>query len=143
MKERRRREEQEYVERKRKEEYEERTRMEKYEERKRKDEMEFELKNYVLEQKISVAEKFKLKSTPAVKKIKGFGNQRMPALMSIGRIKADIEVDNVKAENISIYVVPDDARSVDLIIGRTWLDLSSSYRLYKNRKKSSHWIPGR
>ncbi|GBL75952.1 hypothetical protein AVEN_234277-1 [Araneus ventricosus] len=47
----------------------------------------------------------------------------MPALTSIGRIKADIEVDNIKAENISIYVVPDDAASVDLIIGRTWLDL--------------------
>ncbi|GBM71369.1 hypothetical protein AVEN_4671-1 [Araneus ventricosus] len=46
----------------------------------------------------------------------------MPALTSIGRIKADIEVDNVKAQNISIYVVPDDAQSVDLIIGRTWLD---------------------
>ncbi|GBM16437.1 hypothetical protein AVEN_94931-1 [Araneus ventricosus] len=47
----------------------------------------------------------------------------MPALTSIGRIKADIEVDNVKAKNISIYVVPDDAQSYDLIIGRTWLDL--------------------
>ncbi|GBM25859.1 hypothetical protein AVEN_151333-1 [Araneus ventricosus] len=47
----------------------------------------------------------------------------MPALTSIGRIKADIEVRNVKAENISIYVVPEDAQSVDLIIGRTWLDL--------------------
>ncbi|GBN63589.1 hypothetical protein AVEN_169084-1 [Araneus ventricosus] len=47
----------------------------------------------------------------------------MPALTSIRRIKADIEVDNVKAENISIYVVPDDAASVDLIIGRIWLDL--------------------
>ncbi|GBN41275.1 hypothetical protein AVEN_170746-1, partial [Araneus ventricosus] len=47
----------------------------------------------------------------------------MPALTSIKRIKADIEVDNVMAENISIYVVHDDAASVDLIIGRTWLDL--------------------
>ncbi|GBM30486.1 hypothetical protein AVEN_237709-1 [Araneus ventricosus] len=47
----------------------------------------------------------------------------MPALTPIGRIKAAIEVDKVKAENISIYVVPDDAQSVDLIIGRTWLDL--------------------
>ncbi|GBL73403.1 hypothetical protein AVEN_159415-1 [Araneus ventricosus] len=47
----------------------------------------------------------------------------MPALTAIGRIKADIEFDNVKAEIISIYVVPDDAQSVDLIIGRTWLDL--------------------
>ncbi|GBO36603.1 hypothetical protein AVEN_154010-1 [Araneus ventricosus] len=34
-----------------------------------------------------------------------------------------VTVDSVKAENISIYVVPDDARSVVLIIGRTWLDL--------------------
>ncbi|GBL99224.1 hypothetical protein AVEN_140686-1 [Araneus ventricosus] len=73
--------------------------------------------------KISVAQKFKLKFESAVNKIYGFGNQKMPALTSIGKIKADIEVDNVKAENISIYVVPDDAQSVDLIIGRTWLDL--------------------
>ncbi|GBM16495.1 hypothetical protein AVEN_148884-1 [Araneus ventricosus] len=72
--------------------------------------------------KISVAQKLKLKRERAVNKIYGFGNQKMPALTSIGRIKADIEVDNVKAESISIYVVPDDAQSVDHI-GRTWLDL--------------------
>ncbi|GBN97027.1 hypothetical protein AVEN_88754-1 [Araneus ventricosus] len=47
----------------------------------------------------------------------------MPALTSIGRIKADIEVDNVKAENISTYVVLDDAQSVDIIFRRAWLDL--------------------
>ncbi|GBM73218.1 hypothetical protein AVEN_59975-1 [Araneus ventricosus] len=69
--------------------------------------------------KISVAQKLKLKFERAVNKIYGFGNQKMPALTPIGRIKADIEVDNVKAENISIYVVPDDAQSVDLTIGRT------------------------
>ncbi|GBM62946.1 hypothetical protein AVEN_160226-1 [Araneus ventricosus] len=73
--------------------------------------------------KISVAQKFKLKFERAVNKIYGFGNQKMPALTSIGRIKADIEVHNVKAKNIRIYVVPDDAQSVDLIIGPTWLDL--------------------
>ncbi|GBM79668.1 hypothetical protein AVEN_59161-1 [Araneus ventricosus] len=73
--------------------------------------------------KISVAQKFKLKFERAANKIYGFGNQKMPALTPIGRIKADIEVDNVKAENISIYVVSDNAQSVDLIIGRTWLDL--------------------
>ncbi|GBL86851.1 hypothetical protein AVEN_96076-1 [Araneus ventricosus] len=73
--------------------------------------------------KISVAQKLKLKFERATNKIYGFGNQKMPALTPIGRIKADIEVDNVKAENISIYVVPDDAQSVDFIIGRTWLDL--------------------
>ncbi|GBM16537.1 hypothetical protein AVEN_148915-1 [Araneus ventricosus] len=69
--------------------------------------------------KISVAQKLKLKFERAANKIYSFGNQKMPALTSIGRIKADIEVDNVKAENISIYVVPDDAQSVDLIIVRT------------------------
>ncbi|GBO33122.1 hypothetical protein AVEN_40275-1 [Araneus ventricosus] len=69
--------------------------------------------------KISVAQKFK----PAVNKIYGLGNQKMPALTSIGRIKANIEVDNVKAESMSVYVVPDNAQSVDLIIRRTWLHL--------------------
>ncbi|GBM63280.1 hypothetical protein AVEN_110960-1 [Araneus ventricosus] len=47
----------------------------------------------------------------------------MHALTSIGRTKANIEVNNVKGESISIYVVPDDAQSVHIIIGRTWLDL--------------------
>ncbi|GBO09017.1 hypothetical protein AVEN_163739-1, partial [Araneus ventricosus] len=73
--------------------------------------------------KISVAQKLKLKFERAANKIYGFRTQKMPALTSIGRIKADIEVDNVKAENISIYVVPDDMQSVDLIVGRTWIDL--------------------
>ncbi|GBN33441.1 hypothetical protein AVEN_171050-1 [Araneus ventricosus] len=73
--------------------------------------------------KISVAQKFKLKLERAVNQIYGFGNQNMLALTSMRIIKADVEVDNVKAENISIYVVPDDAQSLDLIIGRTWLDL--------------------
>ncbi|GBO13598.1 hypothetical protein AVEN_213899-1 [Araneus ventricosus] len=73
--------------------------------------------------KISIAQKLKLKLGRAVNKIYGFGNQKMPELTSIGRIKADIEVDNVKAKNISTYVVPDDAQSFDLIIGQTWFDL--------------------
>ncbi|GBM79992.1 hypothetical protein AVEN_108644-1 [Araneus ventricosus] len=73
--------------------------------------------------KISVAQKLKLKFERAVNKIYGFVNQKMPALTSIGKIKANIEVHSVKAENISIYVVPDDAPSVDLIIGWTWLHL--------------------
>ncbi|GBN71237.1 hypothetical protein AVEN_163835-1 [Araneus ventricosus] len=47
----------------------------------------------------------------------------MPALTSVGRIEADIEVDNVKGESIRIYIVPDDPQSAELIIGRTWLDL--------------------
>ncbi|GBM84575.1 hypothetical protein AVEN_33848-1 [Araneus ventricosus] len=45
----------------------------------------------------------------------------MPALLE--KIKDDIEVDDVKGKAISIYIFPDDAQPVDLIIGRTWLDL--------------------
>ncbi|GBM11043.1 hypothetical protein AVEN_259739-1 [Araneus ventricosus] len=108
MEERRRREEQEY------------------EERKRKHEMEFEpqkIRSSCCLLKISVIQKLKLKLEPAVIKIYSFGNLKIPALTSIGRIDADIEVYNVKAESISIYVVPDDAQLVHLIIGRTWLDL--------------------
>ncbi|GBN17293.1 hypothetical protein AVEN_227671-1 [Araneus ventricosus] len=90
--------------------------------------------------KISVAQKLKLKFERAVNKIYGFGNQKMPALTSIGRIKADIEVDSVKAENISIYVVPDDAQSVDLIIGRTWLDLPHiAYTKIGERVHIGYW----
>ncbi|GBN37491.1 hypothetical protein AVEN_36526-1 [Araneus ventricosus] len=92
--------------------------------------------------RISVAQKLKLKLERAVNKIYGFGNQKMAALTSIERIKAAIEVDNVKAESIRIYVVPDDAQSDDLIIGRTWPDLPH-IAYAKNRKKSSHWIPER
>ncbi|GBN32768.1 hypothetical protein AVEN_58865-1 [Araneus ventricosus] len=73
--------------------------------------------------KTSVAQKLKLKPEPTVNEIYGFGNQKLPALTSMGRIAADIEVDNVKGEGISVYVVPDEAQPVDLIIGRTWLDL--------------------
>ncbi|GBM67080.1 Retrovirus-related Pol polyprotein from transposon 412, partial [Araneus ventricosus] len=73
--------------------------------------------------KTSVAQKLKLKPEPTVNEIYGFGNQKIPALTSMGRITADIEVDNVKGEGISVYVVPDEAQPVDLIIGRTWLDL--------------------
>ncbi|GBM81945.1 hypothetical protein AVEN_4098-1 [Araneus ventricosus] len=47
----------------------------------------------------------------------------MPQMTSMGRITDEIEVDNVKGEGISIYVVHDDAQPVDLIIGRTWFEL--------------------
>ncbi|GBM79891.1 hypothetical protein AVEN_220441-1 [Araneus ventricosus] len=62
----------------------------------------------------------------------------MPALSSIGRIKVDIEVDNVKDESMSI--VPDDAQSIDLIIGRTWLDLPHiAYTKIGKRVHIGYW----
>ncbi|GBN06587.1 hypothetical protein AVEN_226351-1 [Araneus ventricosus] len=73
--------------------------------------------------KTSIAQKIKLKPEPTVNELYGFGNQRMPAVTFMGRIAADIEVHNVKGKGISIYVVPDDAQPVDLIIRRKLLYL--------------------
>ncbi|GBM97168.1 hypothetical protein AVEN_153478-1 [Araneus ventricosus] len=73
--------------------------------------------------KTSVAQKFKMKPEPTVNEIYGFGNQKIPALTSMGKITDGFEVDNVNGEGISIYVVPDETQPVYLIIGRTWLDI--------------------
>ncbi|GBM08628.1 hypothetical protein AVEN_52465-1 [Araneus ventricosus] len=73
--------------------------------------------------RISIAHIFKLKPELAVNELYGFGNQRLPAMSSIGRIEADIEVYNVKGKDIRIYIAPDDAQSVVLIIGRGRLEL--------------------
>ncbi|GBM09356.1 hypothetical protein AVEN_184067-1 [Araneus ventricosus] len=43
--------------------------------------------------KTSVTQKLKLKPEPTVNEIYGLGNQKMPALTSMGRITADIEID--------------------------------------------------
>ncbi|GBL75659.1 hypothetical protein AVEN_154974-1 [Araneus ventricosus] len=79
-------------ERRHQEEIKERRRKEEYEERKRKDEM------------ILVAQKLKLKPVPAVNKLYGFGNQRVPALKSIGRIKADVAFDKLKGKEYSLFL---------------------------------------
>ncbi|GBM09863.1 hypothetical protein AVEN_241195-1 [Araneus ventricosus] len=68
--------------------------------------------------KTSVAQKLKLKPEPTVneKFVNEIFSQKMPALTSMGRITADIEVDDVKGEGISVYVVPDEAQPVDLLL---------------------------
>ncbi len=86
--------------------------------------------------RFSVAQKLKLKIEPVVNELYGFGNQKVPAVTTIGRIEADIEVDNVIGRCISIYIVPDNAQPVDFIIGRTWLDLP--YIAYARIGKGFH-----
>ncbi|GFT52715.1 retrovirus-related Pol polyprotein from transposon 17.6 [Nephila pilipes] len=72
---------------------------------------------------ISVVQRLQLEPDLAANVLYGFGNQKAPAMTSKGRIKADIEADDVKGQGISIYIFLGNAHPVDLIIGRTWLNL--------------------
>ncbi|KAG0418659.1 hypothetical protein HPB47_004681 [Ixodes persulcatus] len=45
----------------------------------------------------------------------GFGNQDVPAVRTIGKCKADLGIDGVTGKNIPIFVVPDEAQSVNLL----------------------------
>ncbi|XP_042148722.1 uncharacterized protein LOC121837217 [Ixodes scapularis] len=53
----------------------------------------------------------------------GFGNQDVPAVRTIGKCKADLDIDGVTGKDITIFVVPDEAQSVDLLVGRTFTEL--------------------
>ncbi|KAL1484987.1 hypothetical protein MTO96_032247 [Rhipicephalus appendiculatus] len=54
----------------------------------------------------------------------GFGSQGVPAVRAIAKCRADLMIDGVVGENIPILVVPDEAQSVDLIVGRTYTELA-------------------
>ncbi|KAL1414053.1 hypothetical protein MTO96_007794 [Rhipicephalus appendiculatus] len=53
----------------------------------------------------------------------GFGSKNMPATRSLGHCQANISIDDVVAGKIPVLVVPDDAQSVDLLVGRTLTNL--------------------
>ncbi|KAL1424355.1 hypothetical protein MTO96_020281 [Rhipicephalus appendiculatus] len=52
-----------------------------------------------------------------------FGSKNVPATRSLGHCQAKIGIDGVVAEKVSVLVVPDDAQSVDLLVGRTFTNL--------------------
>ncbi|KAL1434912.1 hypothetical protein MTO96_011385 [Rhipicephalus appendiculatus] len=68
----------------------------------------------------------------------GFGSKNVPATRSLGHCQAKINIDGVVAENVPVLVVPDDAQSVDLLVGRTFTNLpfvtyckvGSTFRFY-------------
>ncbi|KAH7944762.1 hypothetical protein HPB49_000292 [Dermacentor silvarum] len=60
---------------------------------------------------------------PETTDLYGFGNSTVPAAKSIGRCKTDLCIDGVLAKDIPILVVPDEAQSVDLLVGRTFTEL--------------------
>ncbi|KAL1421766.1 hypothetical protein MTO96_022815 [Rhipicephalus appendiculatus] len=68
----------------------------------------------------------------------GFGSKNVPATRSLGHCQAKINVDGVVAEKVPVLVVPDDAQSVDVLVGRTFTNLpfvtcckvGSTFRFY-------------
>ncbi|KAL1421652.1 hypothetical protein MTO96_004037 [Rhipicephalus appendiculatus] len=68
----------------------------------------------------------------------GFGSNDVPATRSLGHCQAKISIDGVAAEKVPILVVPDDAQSVDLLVGRsfsnlpfvTYCKVGSTFRFY-------------
>eukprot|EP00102_Acyrthosiphon_pisum_P016377 XP_008187319.1 PREDICTED: uncharacterized protein LOC103310527 [Acyrthosiphon pisum] len=51
------------------------------------------------------------------------GNADAPSTMTIGEGDADVTIDNVLAADHTLKVVPDKSLPVDVLVGRTWLDL--------------------
>jgi len=51
------------------------------------------------------------------------GHANEPSEQTLVESEADVLIDGVLGENHLIRVVPDDILHVDILIGRTWLDL--------------------
>ncbi|KAL1434716.1 hypothetical protein MTO96_011417 [Rhipicephalus appendiculatus] len=68
----------------------------------------------------------------------GFGSKNVPATRSLGHCQAKINIDGVVAEKVPVLVAPDDAQSVDVLVGRTFTNLpfvtygkvGSTFRFY-------------
>lgn len=53
-----------------------------------------------------------------------FGSSIAPAVRSMDKGNADLEIDGAVGRDISISVVLDDAKMMDLVVGRTFTELS-------------------
>ncbi|KAL1444126.1 hypothetical protein MTO96_030036 [Rhipicephalus appendiculatus] len=75
-----------------------------------------------------------LEATP----LYGFGSNNVAATRSLDYCQAKIRIDGVAAEKVPILVVPDDAQSVDLLVGISFTNLpfvtyskvGSTFRFY-------------
>lgn len=75
-----------------------------------------------------------IKATAAIKgkfrimiqdcELKGFGNETQSIVKSCGIIVESVEIDGVKADNVSFRIVSDDVQPIDVIIGRNFTELS-------------------
>ncbi|XP_029342815.1 uncharacterized protein LOC115033699 [Acyrthosiphon pisum] len=51
------------------------------------------------------------------------GNVDQPGATTIGEGVADVTIDDVMGSDHKLKIVPDDSMPVDVLVGRTWLDL--------------------
>lgn len=71
----------------------------------------------------STAENLGLHISPCIKDLYSFGNQTNPVTQSLGASMVDLEIDGVVGKDVNILIVSDVAQPVDLLVGRTFLDL--------------------
>ncbi|GFU48804.1 uncharacterized protein NPIL_280181 [Nephila pilipes] len=74
--------------------------------------------------KKSVARNLELKILPCKKDLYSFGNELNPIMQSLGVITIDLQIEEVLANNISVFTVPGSTQPVDLLVGRLFLDSS-------------------
>jgi len=72
--------------------------------------------------KQSVAKRERINISSCEKDLFGFGSQNYPT-KSLGAAIVDLKIDDVTAKDIPVLIVPDSAQPVDLLVGRTFLDL--------------------
>lgn len=81
----------------------------------------------------SMAVKSNMSVHPKVYPLYTVGNPNRPFASTIGESFADIAIDGVLAIMHKVLVVPDEIIPVNVLIGRTWLELphTNYYKLYK------------
>jgi len=73
--------------------------------------------------RISAARKCNVAIRDAVCPLYTVGNATQPSTSTIGEGDAEISIEGVLAADHTIKIVPDSAIPVDVLVGRTWLDL--------------------
>jgi len=73
--------------------------------------------------RISAARECKVAIRDAVCSLFTVGNATQPSTSTIGEGDAEISIEGVLAADHTIKIVPDDSIPVDVLVGRTWLDL--------------------
>lgn len=72
----------------------------------------------------SAAIKCGLQIGPSFEVLRGFGNINLEPVKVLGETTTDIMIDEVVGRDVLLLVVPDNAQSVEVLIGRTYTELA-------------------
>ncbi|GFT00261.1 hypothetical protein NPIL_645011 [Nephila pilipes] len=78
--------------------------------------------SYLLKE--SVTRNLGLNILPCKKDIYSFGSQLSPATQSLGVTIVKFQIEEVLEKNIHVLGVPDSTQTVELLVGRPFLDLA-------------------